>query len=108
MARIKDRQFTYSAPEGALRDWPEGKELTAYKTSTPGIILLELSSGGLSLTHEISGTAIMAGFYPSRRMGRWFAGALGGIADWTKPGKEVVAKCSEHPCLMGWIGSFRA
>lgn len=106
--RIKDREFVYSAPKDALRDWPEGTELTAYKTCTPGIVLLRLPNVGVSLTHELSGTAIMAGFYPSMRIGRWFAGALGGIADWTKPGKEVVAKCSESPCWMGWIGLHRA
>ena len=102
--RINERKFTYRAPDGVLGDRLDGTDLTAYKTCTPGIILLEMPRG-LSLTHEVSGMAIMSGFYPSRRVGRWLAGALGGITDWTKSGKEVVNKCMECPSLVGWIGS---
>ena len=105
MNKSSDRAFVYDAPEGTLRDTPEGMtvSLRAFKTATPGIILLKLDNLGLSLTHEPSGRAIMTGFYPSMRVGRYIAGALGGLADWTVAPSALVRNLSACPEFMRWI-----
>ena len=104
---MRTRKFIYDAPRGVFpNEGSGGISFPAHKTCTKGLIILQ-NENRLSLTHELSGLAIIRGERDTtRRTLSYVAGALKYATDWTLKDSDVRKGLALHPALCEWIAQF--